>query len=83
MSVKVKETIISLMQQIAGEDSKILPPLSDDLPLLETGLDSLNIAILVARLEEVLQVDPFSAADAVDVPVTLGEFIRFYEDTIN
>ncbi len=83
MSVKVKETIISLMQQIAGEDSKILPPLNDDVPLLETGLDSLNIAILVARLEEVLQVDPFSAADAVDVPVTLGEFIRFYEDTIN
>ncbi len=83
MSVKVKETIISLMQQIAGEDSKILPPLSDDVPLLETGLDSLNIAILVARLEEVLQVDPFSAADAIDVPVTLGEFIRFYEDTIN
>ena len=83
MSVKVKETIISLMQQIAGEDSKILPPLSDDVPLLETGLNSLNIAILVARLEEVLQVDPFSAADAVDVPVTLGEFIRFYEDTIN
>ena len=83
VSAKVKETIISLMHQIAGEDSKILPPLSDDLPLLETGLNSLNIAILVARLEEVLQVDPFSAADAIDVPVTLGEFIRFYEDTIN
>ena len=65
MSAKVKETIISLMRQIAGEDSKILPPLSDDLPLLETGLDSLNIAILVARLEDVLQVDPFSAADVV------------------
>ncbi len=83
MSANVKETVISLIRQIAGEDSKILPPLSDDVPLLETGLDSLNIAILVARLEEVLQVDPFSAADAIDVPVTLGEFIRFYEDTIN
>ena len=81
-SVLVKETIISLMNQIAGEDSKKLPPLSDHLPLLETGLNSLNIAILVARLEEVLQVDPFSAADAVHLPVTLGEFISFYEKTI-
>ena len=58
-SMSVKETIISQMQQIAREQNKKLSPLKQDLPLLETGLDSLSIAILVARLEDVLQVDPF------------------------
>lgn len=78
--MSVEDTIISQMQQIAREQNKQLPPLKRNLPLLETGLDSLSIAILVARLEDVLRVDPFSAADAVNVPVTLGDFITLYEN---
>ena len=78
-SMSVKETIILQMQQIAREQSKKLPPLRQDLPLLETGLDSLSIAILVARLEDVLRVDPFNASDAINVPVTLADFIKLYE----
>jgi len=27
-----------------------------------------------------LGIDPFSAAEDADFPVTVGEFIRFYED---
>jgi hypothetical protein len=34
----------------------------------------------VARLEDVLGSDPFSAAEDVGFPVTLGEFIQFYEN---
>ena len=56
-----------------------LPPLTDDLVLLDSGLDSLAIAILVARLEETLGFDPFSETDDMAYPVTLGDFIRFYE----
>jgi acyl carrier protein len=47
---------------------------------LESGLDSLAIAILVARLEEALGFDPFTLSDDIYYPVTLGDFIRFYED---
>jgi acyl carrier protein len=47
--------------------------------LLDSGLDSLGIAILVARLEETLGFDPFSKTDETAYPVTLGDFIRFYE----
>jgi hypothetical protein len=50
------------------------------LVLLESGLDSLSFAILVARLEDVLGVDPFTASDDVYFPVTLGDFIKFYEN---
>src|SRR4051794_34708690 len=48
----LKETVISQIQQVAEENGKPLPPLRDDLVLLDSGLDSLAIAILVARLEE-------------------------------
>jgi hypothetical protein len=48
--------------------------------LLDSGLDSLCLAIIVARLEDLLGRDPFSYDDAVDFPVTLSDFIRCYED---
>ena len=51
----VKPTVISLIEQIARDEKKALPPLTDDLVLLESGLDSLAIAILVARLESRIQ----------------------------
>ena len=54
--------------------------MSDDLNLLDSGLDSLCFAILVARLEDSLGVDPFTASDDVIFPVTLGEFVRAYEN---
>jgi aryl carrier-like protein len=42
------------MQKIADEQDKKLAPLTDDWNLLESGLDSLCFAILVARLEDEL-----------------------------
>ena len=77
--MSVKATVISEIQRIAEDETKSLPPLTDDLVLLDSGLDSLGIAILVARLEETLGFDPFTDSDEVAYPVTLGDFIRFYE----
>jgi len=77
--MSVKATVIAQIQQIADDNKKSLPPLTDDLVLLDSGLDSLAIAILVARLEEELGFDPFTESDDVAYPVTLGDFIRFYE----
>ena len=78
--MSVKAAVISEIQRIAEDDSKSLPPLTDDLVLLDSGLDSLGIAILVARLEETLGFDPFTETDDhMAYPVTLGDFIRFYE----
>jgi len=77
--VSVRATIISQFEQVAKEQEKKLAPLSDNLVLLDAGLDSLCFAIIVARLEDVLGFDPFSASEDVDFPVTLGNFIRFYE----
>ena len=77
--MSVKATVISEIQRIAEDETLSLPPLTDDLVLLDSGLDSFGIAILVARLEETLGFDPFSETDDMAYPVTLGDFIRFYE----
>ncbi len=56
------ETIVRAeFQQVAQEQQKTLASLSDDTVLLESGLDSLCFAIIVARLEDQLGVDPFTA----------------------
>jgi acyl carrier protein len=77
--MSIKAAVISQIQQIAEDNKKSLPPLSDDLVLLDSGLDSLAIAILVVRLEETLGLDPFTESDDMAYPVTLGDFIRLYE----
>jgi len=77
----IRERIILQVQQVAKERNKAtLPRLTDDLIVLESGLDSLDFAILVARLEDELGIDPFSSADEVDFPVTFGDFLRLYEN---
>lgn len=75
-----KLTITSEIQKVADEQSITLAPLSDDMVLLDSGLDSLCFAILVARLEDVLGVDPFTASDDVSFPVTLHDFVKVYEN---
>jgi acyl carrier protein len=80
MAMSIKETVISEIEQIAEQHQKTLAPLTDDVILLDTGLDSLCFAVLVARLEDRLGVDPFSDSDDVAFPVTLGDFVRVYEN---
>ncbi len=78
MSVRLK--VIAAIQQIAVEQQVTLPPLEDNLSLHETGLDSLAFAILVARLEDDLGVDPFSVTENAGFPLTIGELIKAYEN---
>src|SRR2546425_8621343 len=78
--MSIRSTVILQVQQIAEEQNKKLPSLTDDLVLLDSGLDSLAFAILVARLEETLGLDPFTESDDIFYPVTLGDFIRRSEE---
>jgi len=80
--MSVRSEILDQVKQVADDQDMRLGPLSDELPLLDSGLDSLCFAILVTRLETVLGVDPFSENEGAPFPVTLGEFIRFYENAV-
>ena len=81
--MSIKLTRLEQMEEVAREHGKILAPLKDDLVLAECGLDSLGFAVLVARLEDTLGVDPFTAAEEAVFPVTLGEFVRVYENGVH
>lgn len=63
----------------AAQQERVLQPLHDDLLLLDSGLDSLCFAIIVAELEDQLGADPFSDLEDAGFPVTFGEFVRLYE----
>ncbi|HZV20874.1 MAG TPA: acyl carrier protein [Hyphomicrobiales bacterium] len=77
--MSVRLTVISEIENVAQEQGKPLKALSDDLALENTGLDSLCWAIIVARLESSLGIDPFTASEEVYFPVTVGEFVNVYE----
>lgn len=78
--MSVRSRIFVAMQQIAEEQKITLPPLDNELTLHETGFDSLAFAILVARLEDDLGIDPFTIAEDGGFPSTIGEFVKAYEN---
>ena len=77
--MSARPAIEAEMRQVAGEQGRTLAPLTDELVLLDSGLDSLCFAILVARLEDALGYDPFATSEDVHFPVTFGDFVRFYD----
>lgn len=79
MTASIRSTIVSQFEQVAAEQRHKLLPLTDERPLMESGLDSLAFAIVVARLEDSLGIDPFTASDDAQFPVTFGDFVRMYE----
>ena len=77
LRLKIVEIFMRVFsREVKGEEP---PSLSDELILLETGLDSLGFAILVVELEEELGFDPFTLSTEAFYPRTFGEFVRFYE----
>jgi acyl carrier protein len=76
----VKSEVIAQFKRVAEEQDKRLAPLTDDLTLFDSGLDSLSFAIVVTRLEIALGVDPFSEDENASFPVTFGDFVRSYEN---
>lgn len=78
--MSVRSEVLAQFRKVGEEHNRTLAPLVDDLPLLESGLDSLCFAVIVARLEDVLGVDPFSAGGDAPFPVTVADFVKAYED---
>ena len=78
--MNTREIITEALKRVAaGQDADLVSDLNNDTILLESGLDSLGFAVLVAELEEVLGFDPFVMMDTPVYPETLGDFVAFYE----
>jgi hypothetical protein len=68
------------LRQVALEHGRNLPPLTDAVKLLESGLDSLSLATVVIRLADALGIDPFASGAGIEFPVTFGDLVRAYEE---
>jgi len=77
--MSIRATVVAQFEQVAKEQNRKLAPLSDDLRLLDSGLDSLSFALIVMRMEEAAGFDPFDSAEEVKFPVTFGDFVKMYE----
>jgi excisionase family DNA binding protein len=82
-SMSIRAAIVAQFEQIAKEKELSLPPLDNDLLLLDSGVDSLCVAIIVARLEDELGVDPFSGDDHAEIPVTFANLVSLYETAVS
>jgi hypothetical protein len=70
--MSVESITLLEIQRVAGKHQRRLAPLTHDLPLLNSGLDCLSLAVVVPRLDDQLGVDPFFS-ESVNFPVTLGD----------
>ncbi len=75
----LRDMITTAIQETADIRGTEVVALVDETVLLESGLDSLGFAILVARLEEELGYDPFILMDVPVYPRTLSEFVEIYQ----
>jgi acyl carrier protein len=80
--MSVRSEVLTQIKQVAEEQNKALAPLKDDLSLLDSGLDSLCLAVVIARLEDLLGVDPFSSSEDTPFPVTVGDLVDSYENAV-
>jgi acyl carrier protein len=78
MGMSVRSTITSVFERVVREQRRPHVPLTDDLKLVGSSLDSLSFAIIVVSLEDELGFDPFNS-DEVEFPVTFGDFVHLYE----
>ncbi len=76
----IATTIRREIEELLSDGGKRSAHLTDQTMLADTGLNSMLLAILVTRLEDALGLDPFSAFDEIEVPITLGDFIQLYEN---
>lgn len=78
--MEIRSEIVGQFTQVAQEQGLDLARLTDGLELIQSGLDSLSFAIIVARLENALGLDPFSASEDALFPVTFGDLVELYEN---
>jgi hypothetical protein len=75
----IRSLVARELRQVAVEHGRTLAPLTDETKPLESGLDSLDLPVVLMRLADSLDFDPFASGRSVASPVTFGEFVRMYE----
>ncbi len=82
-AAEIRQTIRRVIIEIVERSGRAAPAFDDDDLLVDTGLASLDLAALVARLERIWRVDPFLEAVAITEIRTVGDLCRAYRDFID
>lgn len=77
--MNIEQIVMRAMRDVAElSDCRLIDPIEPDTLLLQSGLDSLGYAMLVAQLEEELGIDPFTELAIKVYPATFAEFVAIY-----
>ncbi|MCU8084606.1 acyl carrier protein [Shewanella sp. SM23] len=78
--MELEQIIRQTLAQVALiANCQLIDDINDETVLLQSGLDSLGFAMLVAQLEEYLGIDPFSQLQLAVYPRTFAEFVSIYQ----
>jgi acyl carrier protein len=80
---EIEATIHRTIVEVLERAGKPVPPFDAEDDLLATGLTSLDLAALVAKLERRWKIDPFLEAKAITEVRTVGELCRAYQEYLN
>ena len=80
--MSARDVISSAFIEVAAEQNRQLAPPEDSTRLIDLELDSLSMAVIIARLEDRLGTDPFTRSDEIPYPETFGDFVALYAQTV-
>lgn len=80
---EIEATIRRTIGEVLERAGKPVPPFDEADDLIATGLSSLDLAALVARLERRWKIDPFLEAKAITEVRTVGDLCRAYQEFVD
>jgi acyl carrier protein len=80
---EIEATIHRTIVEILELGGKPVPHFDAEDDLIATGLSSLDLAGLVAKLERRWKIDPFLEAKAITEVRTVGDLCRAYQEYVN
>lgn len=82
-AAEIRLTIHRAITELVDRTGRTAKPFGDDDLLVDTGLGSLDLAALIARLERIWKIDPFLEAMAITEIRTVGDLCRAYQDFLD
>jgi acyl carrier protein len=80
---EIEATIHRTIVEVLELGGKPVPHFDAEDDLIATGLSSLDLAGLVAKLERRWKIDPFLEAKAITEVRTVGDLCRAYQEYVN
>lgn len=75
---EVHAAVVEQVSRLFAEEDKPVPDIGLDDGLIDLGLDSLSLAVIITRLEEVLGYDPLDVIEGGEYPRTVRELVAVY-----